>query len=221
MSPPGFITRQHIEGEPEYIYSHSYLGNGLMSAREAILLRYSKVIEEERGFFSSEHHHHLEKVHYRVMSPCFRSLGNHSSTSWTSFNGHRFTIGYDRSVAAEKYGSSDFAACYQAAQHLVDASAIDRPPELAQRAVYAMSYFYDRMKDIRVVREESGYVKVRDYFRYAEHLCGGTIRLKRQSPFLCLDLAYIAAYLHDGLGLPLHKDILVSRKKRYKGKMWC
>lgn len=181
-----------------------------MSAREAILLKYSgRLNRAEEALQDGNALEELgQPLHYHVSSPCFRSLGN-LTTSWTSFNNHRFTIAYD-GEGEDNDEESAFAACYQAAQRFVDASSVDRPAELAHRQVYAMSYFYDRMKDIKVIKEESGWIKVRDYFRYGEHLCGGTIRMKRQSAFLCLDLAYIAAYLHDGLGLPLHKDLLVS-----------
>lgn len=190
-----------------------------MSAREAILRQYSRLLSVEPLDADIHLIAPTTKLHYQVSSPCFKSFqgGNgNASTKW-SFNGHHFTISSLKDEEEEdgndnnnnNNGSSAFAACYSAAQAFVDDSSIDRPAELAHRLVYAMSYFYDRMKDIKVVREESALIKVRDYFLYAEHICDGMIRM-RKHPFLCLDLTYIAAYLHDGLGLPLHKDILVS-----------
>lgn len=197
MSPPGFIAKHNIEGEPEYIYTHSYLGNGLMSARESILISNSETsvdeIDSGRNFTLLDHH---------IVSPCFKILSN--GTSVWKFNDNVFHISYDHSVP------DPFSECYQEAQQFVESSNIDKPEELIHRQVYAMSYFYDRMKDIKVLKHEFGYIKVRDYFLYAEHVCNGVIRVRKQSAFLCLDLTYMAAYLHDGLGLPLHKDILVS-----------
>ena len=193
MSPPSYISKQNIEGEPEYIYTHSYLGNGLMSARQSILLDFS---------LQSTDSSNSPIANYRIVSPCFKMLGNNTDV-W-KFNDNLFHISYDNFV------SDPFSECYQQAQEFVEGCNIDKPEELAHRQVYAMSYFYDRMKDIKVLKGESGYIKVRDYFLYAEHVCNGSIKLRKQSAFLCLDLTYIAAYLHDGLGLPLHKDILVS-----------
>lgn len=194
MSPPGRIAKHQIEGEPEYIYTHSYLGNGLMSARYSILLEHSHGQQsvEKPGLIGNRLY---------VRSPCFKSLTN--GTNIWKFNDNWFHISHHQN------SYDPFEDCYEQVANFVIESRIDQPKELAHREVYAMSYFYDRMKDIRVLKHEQGYIKVRDYFRYAEHICNGMIKFKKQSPFLCLDLTYIASYLHDGLGLPLHKDILV------------
>lgn len=186
-----------------------------MSAREAILRQYSRLVSVEPLDTDVHLISPTTKLHYQVSSPCFKSfLGDGNAFTKWSFNGHHFTISsLDGEVGEEDANNNNtntFSACYTSAQAFVDDSSIDRPAELAHRLVYAMSYFYDRMKDIKVVKEESAMIKVRDYFLYAEHICEGMIRMRKQSPFLCLDLTYIAAYLHDGLGLPLHKDILVS-----------
>lgn len=198
MSPPGYISKRNIEGEPEFIYTYSYLGNGLMSARQSIMLDYSLVeVEQPTDTLKSS-----STLNYHILSPCFKTLANETAV-W-KFNEHLFHVNYDNSVA------DSFTKCYEQAQDFVERCNIDKTEELSHRIVYAMSYFYDRMKDIKVIKHDHGYIKVRDYFLYAEHVCNGSIKLRKQSAFLCLDLTYIAAYLHDGLGLPLHKDILVS-----------
>ena len=193
MSPPGFIAKHNIEGEPEYIYAYSYLGNGLMSARQSILIKNSEI---DSG-------HNFSLLDYHISSPCFKIFKSNVSYVW-KFNDNLFHINYDNSFL------NAFSGCYQEVQEFIEGSNIDKPEELVHRQVYAMSYFYDRMKDIKVIKQEFGHIKVRDYFLYAEHVCNGIIKLRKQSAFLCLDLTYIAAYLHDGLGLPLHKDILVN-----------
>lgn len=165
------------------------MGNGLNSARKSILLK---------NFTKT--HQNLHGEHY-VTSACFKSLGN--KTDYWKFDSDTFHIRHDSS------STNSFQACYREALIFIENSNIDRPEELVSRHISAMSFFYDRMKDIRVVKKEHGYVKVRDYFIYGENICNGAIKLRRQNLFLCMDLAYIFAYLHDGLGLPLYKDIWV------------
>lgn len=201
-SPKDFIVKRNIEGEPEFMYTHSYLGNGLMSARQSILLQ--NYTTEKRKLVThlvGDRAHHLVDVN----SACFQALGDRSEV-W-QFQQLHFNLTY-----ADGF-ESPYKECYREVGSFVEFANIDKPDELVEREVYAMGYFYDRMKDIRVVRNESGLIKVRDYVNYAENVCNGVIRLRKQSIFLCLDLVYISSYLHDGLGLPLHKDITVRTLK--------
>lgn len=198
-SPCDFIVKRYIEGEPEYIYTHSYLGNGLMSARKSILLKNFTKSLDLSDYTCGPGGNQLD---YCIASPCFKLLGN--QTDIWKFSGNIFHITSDNSV------KDSFEECYIDAQRFVANSNIDKSEELLYRNIYAMGYFYDRMKDIRVVKKEQGYVKVRDFFTYAENICTGVIKVRKQSSFLCLDLLYIFSYLHHGLGLALHKDILVT-----------
>lgn len=197
MSPSHYISMRNIEGQPEYMYTHSYLGNGLMSARRSILM----------GNFSVEESSQIQQTllknpSHSVRSSCLGSLGN--STYIWNFDHNHFHVTFDNSY------EDPFLSCYFGVKQFVLNSHIDQPEELLHRQIVAVSYFYDRMKDIRVVKQDSATVKVRDFFHYAENVCNGMMRFRKQSPFLCMDLVYIASYLHDGLGLPLHMDIQVS-----------
>ena len=186
-APNGFIVKRDIEGEPEYIYTHSYLGFGLMSARKRILLQsdFAEVISDQKTL--------------RISSPCFETSGNRTE-KW-SFEDTNYEITGEPSP-------DSFAKCYEMAKRLV-ANAIHKPEELKNREIYGLSYYFDRMKDVRVVKGQFGAIKVKDYYSTAENICKSGIKIRRQSPFLCLDLTYITAFLHNGLGLDWQKDITV------------
>ena len=158
-----------------------------MSARKRILLQssHSQVISEE------------ETV--RTNSPCFATSGNRTE-NW-SFGDINYEITGQQST-------DSFEKCYELAKGLV-ANAIHKPEELKTREIYGLSYYFDRMKDVRIVKGHFGPIKVKDYYSIAENICKSGIKIKKQSPFLCLDLTYITAFLHDGLGLDWGKDITV------------
>ncbi|UXI17262.1 putative RAS-like protein [Sarcoptes scabiei] len=197
-----YIVQRSIEGELEFLYTHSYLGNGLMAARKAILSHNNQFAEKNHSEKNTKNYGYYERT---VKSPCFKSLGN-ETLIWKQ-DRDIYHIRYNESIT-----NNPWKECLQIVHRFVLRSNIDQPEELKFREIYAMSYFYDRMKDIRVVKHESGRVKIRDFFIYADHVCNGAIKLRKQSPFLCLDLIYIASYLHDGLGLPMNKDIMLVKK---------
>ncbi|OTF77704.1 ectonucleoside triphosphate diphosphohydrolase 5-like protein, partial [Euroglyphus maynei] len=194
-----YIVQRNIEGEQEFIYTHSYLGLGLMAARRSILaidLDHSKSSSTSK---SSNGYHE-----YWIRSACFKILNN-ETYHWQQ----------DHFIYHIQYDDNDddpWLKCLKNVKMFIAESNVDRPEELQQREIYAISYFYDRMKDIRVVRMDNGRVRVADFFLYAENVCRRTIRLRRQNPFLCIDLTYIACYLHYGLGIPLTKDIMLVKK---------
>ncbi|CAG2113348.1 unnamed protein product, partial [Medioppia subpectinata] len=187
-SPNGYIVKEDIEGEPEYLYTHSYLGFGLMSARKRILLASGRVRP-------------LTDTHILVSSPCFATTPNRTE-KWT-FEGVTYEIAADEDSVLS---GTAFDDCYDLSRQLV-ATAVHKPEELRDREVFGLSYYYDRMNDVRLVKDKTGRVKVRDYYSTAENVCQSVVKLRKQSPFLCLDMTYITAFLRDGLGLDWQKDI--------------
>jgi ectonucleoside triphosphate diphosphohydrolase 5/6 len=188
-SPNGFIVKRDIGGEPEYIYTHSYLGYGLMSARKALLLNnYTQIISEQKV--------------YEVINPCFEIIGN-KTEKWV-FGDITYFINSEKSL-------NQFERCYEIAKKFVE-NAIHKPEELKTRQIYGLSYYFDRMTDVRIIKGQMGVIKVRDYYMIAENICKSVIKIRNQSPFLCLDLTYITAFLRDGLGLDWQKEITLVKK---------
>lgn len=168
-----------------------------MSARKSILLQnFTKTFNNtDICRYSNE---------FTIKSACFKILSNRTYT-WIH-DQNIFHITYDHQNSPE----NAWEICLRDVQKFIDISNIDKPEELNNRQIFAIGYFYDRMKNIKVIRNESGRVKVSDFFLYSENICNGIIKMKRQSPFLCLDLTYISAYLHYGLGISLNNYIMVS-----------
>jgi hypothetical protein len=65
------------------------------------------------------------------------------------------------------------------------------------------------MADVLIFNGQMGFIKVTDYYMIAQNTCKSVIKIRNQSPFLCLDLTYITAFLRDGLGLDWQKEINV------------
>ena len=158
-----------------------------MSSRKNILLEtdFSGVLTDE--------------MIVRVRSPCFATSGN-ATENWR-FEDVHYEITGEQSV-------DSFIKCYELAKRLVS-NAIHKPEELKDREIYGLSYYFDRMKDVRIIKGPIGVIKVKDYYSIAENICKSGIKLKNQSPFLCLDLTYITAFLREGLGLDWQKEITV------------
>ena len=202
-----YIVQRYIEGEQEFIYTHSYLGLGLMSARRSIL---AMDIDHSKSSSSSSLSIGMDyNYEYWISSPCFKILNN-ETYHWRQDH-QIYHIQYNNNGDKDDDDISWYKCLSNVENFIINAN-IDQPEELKHRQIYAISYFYDRMKDIRIVRNDNGQVRVGDFFLYAENICRNSIRIKRQNPFLCIDLTYIACYLHYGLGLPTTKDIMLVKK---------
>lgn len=185
--------KEDIEGEPEYIYTQSYLGFGLMSARKSIILSNLPLPQLSNS------------PNIVINHPCFSNQGINGEI-W-KFEGQIYEISGDTNRTG---GNGSFNLCYELARQFV-ASPIHKPTELRHRQIYALSYYFDRAADVGLInkRTGAGVVRVRDFYLSAYNICTGGIKIRRQSPFLCLDLTYIAAFFNSGLGLDWQKEIKV------------
>ena len=158
-SPANFLHQKTVSSKPVTLYSHSYLGLGLMAAREAVLRTTSPT------------------------SPCVRQE--------VEFRG--LTV-----VPSPVAG---YEVCMVLVQEFLDTQHIHQPKELPERKIAAFSYFHDRAVDAGLLGEgESGVVRVEQYLEAADKACSGGGGAGA-SPFLCLDLTFIAGLLHHGYRL--------------------
>uniref|UniRef100_A0A1I8IP30 Ectonucleoside triphosphate diphosphohydrolase 5 n=1 Tax=Macrostomum lignano TaxID=282301 RepID=A0A1I8IP30_9PLAT len=116
------------------------------------------------------------------------------------------------SGAAYGYG---YAACRSAAARFLRAFGVHAPRGLRRRRFFAFGYFYDRAADAGLISAKlGGAARFLDFEAVAKRHCR-LAAFERARPYLCLDLAYIAALLGpDGLGFE-SGDTLVLRN-RYK-----
>lgn len=209
QSPEHFLVKRRILGYDEYLYTHSYLGFGLMATRKELLI---ESINKEKQYLS---HQNVNLTH-----PCFPTG---QTVSW-SYQYVTYTVtGVD-------------GDCYKFVNsHFKRRNNVKQPTELKLREIYAISYYYDRMVDVGRVSSDLGQVAVYDYYLAARQVCGSHFDTDRKSTtrrfrgqrrfekeikydvksrdaFLCLDLTYIANLLNSGFGLQWRKKLTLGHK---------
>ncbi|XP_013788980.1 ectonucleoside triphosphate diphosphohydrolase 5-like isoform X2 [Limulus polyphemus] len=194
--PKEYLVKLKIQEKPAFLYTHSYLGNGLMSARLSILQSSS----------SGEKSAHDKTEILR--SPCIHPL---IMKSWQHGGMEYLVMGLES-------GNYGFDACFDRAKTFVGNN-IHVAEELKQRPVYAMSYYYDRAVDSELIdKDDGGVVLVEDFLKAAKKACSsdGNVNM----PFLCLDLTYIASLLYNGFDLNLSKEITLVKKIKTFETSW-
>lgn len=117
-----FLHNVTIMGDNTEIYSHSYLGLGLMAAREAIF----------------KHGNAPDATELR--SPCV-CHHEHDPVPWT----HK---GKDYKLLRK---DSSFAECAKVVNKILNANNVHMPTEIAKREVVAFSYFFDRASERKLI----------------------------------------------------------------------
>ncbi|KAM9365094.1 ectonucleoside triphosphate diphosphohydrolase 6 isoform 1-T2 [Pholidichthys leucotaenia] len=192
-SPTDDIHSFRMFNTTHTVYTHSYLGLGLMAARLSIL---GMVDSPPRG--SSE-----------LVSPC---LTSESSGSW-EYADATYT------VKGQKAGEPVYETCVSHVEKVLSRKKVVKVSEVGKVPFYAFSYYYDRAMDLGLIGgTDGGTVKVSDYKDGAKRVCSSPA--PTQSLFLCLDLIYISVLLQD-LGFPSDKEIKVARTINQVETSWA
>ncbi|XP_056294581.1 ectonucleoside triphosphate diphosphohydrolase 6 isoform X2 [Pseudoliparis swirei] len=199
-SPIDYIRSFRMFNRTHTVYTHSYLGLGLMSARLAVL----GGVEASPLGGSTE-----------LVSPC---LAPESSGSWQ----HAEVV---YTVRGQRTGEPVYQACRSKVEQLL-LRKVEKAPEAADLDFYAFSYYYDRAVALGALEQETrGSIRVLDYQEAAERVCSGGSPSPPQSPppqspFLCLDLVYISVLLKE-LGFPPHKQLKLARTVHQVETSWA
>ncbi|XP_072246567.1 ectonucleoside triphosphate diphosphohydrolase 6 [Leuresthes tenuis] len=182
MSPIDYIRSFQMFNITHTVYTHSYLGLGLMSARLAVL----GGVEAPPLGGSTE-----------LVSPC---LPPEFSGGWEHAD-----VFY--AVKGQKAGEPAYEACLAKVEKVLYRKVM-KASEVEDADFYAFSFYYDRAVDLGVIDEKKeGSIRVSDYTEAAKRVCSdGPL----QNPFLCLDLVYISVLLRE-LGFPPHKQLRLAR----------
>ena len=171
-----FVIKKRIGNEIVKLYTHSYLGYGLMSARKAIL----RMAIDESGIADDNNVENIPENnsselppatnHVHVNHPCFKSvinpLNHDDEVIWT-FEGVTYHIN----------SSSDGDCSSYASKYILGSSAseraIDNPRELNVRDIYAISYYYDRAVDAGLIDPlvRHQVIKVKKFVSAAKKAC--------------------------------------------------
>ncbi|KAM4730260.1 ectonucleoside triphosphate diphosphohydrolase 6 isoform 2-T3 [Anableps anableps] len=192
-SPVDDIRSFQMFNRTHTVYTHSYLGLGLMSARLAVL-----------GGVDAPPSGGSAELASPCLAPGFSGRWEHADVVYT--------------VKGQKAGEPVYEACLNKVQKVLYRK-LTEAPEAADVDFYAFSFYYDRAVDLRAVDEKKGgTIRVWDYIQAAERVCRGPPDL--QNPFLCLDLVYISVLLQE-LGFPPHKQLRLARTIHQVETSWA
>ncbi|XP_003740293.1 ectonucleoside triphosphate diphosphohydrolase 5 [Galendromus occidentalis] len=184
------------------VYTNSYLGGGLMYGRTEILKK-SKTFENQSL--------------YLIESPCIHpEAGGDGDLYWQYYD-------YNYTVRPHPEGHFNFLHCYENAREVIQETRIFKPKELSSRDMFLMSYYYDRAVDTGLIEDgdDGKLLQVGDFKKRAQHECQHRSQGLILNEFLCTDLTYVYALLHDGLGLPDSAYIWVVKKLRGSEVSWA
>lgn len=195
-APSDYVAKFDMFNTTYELYTHSYLGNGLMAGRLATL-----------GALRAE------GLDWKV----FRSscLPKKFRDDW-SFGG----ITYRVSGIANGYAG--YKLCYKEVLKVVS-GIVDQPFELKDSAVfYAFSYYFDRAVDAGLIDgAQGGVLEVRDFKTRAKEVCNKMSKYGSVSPFLCMDLTYITCLLKDGFGFKENTVLQLTKKVNNVETSWA
>ncbi|XP_032462140.1 ectonucleoside triphosphate diphosphohydrolase 6 isoform X7 [Phocoena sinus] len=185
-SPPGFLTSLQMFNRTYRLYSYSYLGLGLMSARLAVLGGEEGKPAEDGAELVSP-----------CLSPGFRGEWEHAEVTYR--------------VSGQEAAGSLYQLCARRVSEILR-NKVHRTEEVKDVDFYAFSYYYDLAANVGLIdAEKGGSLVVGDFETAAKYVCRTAETQPPRSPFLCLDLTYVSSLLH-GLGFPGDKVLKLTRK---------
>ncbi|XP_053315515.1 ectonucleoside triphosphate diphosphohydrolase 6 isoform X1 [Spea bombifrons] len=194
-SPAGYITTFQLFNTTYTLYSHSYLGLGLMSARLAIMGgEEGKALKQGEG----------------LVTPCL------TPRFVTEFN----QAGITYHIRGQDTESSMYEACSVSVSKILKGK-VHAAAEVSDLFFYAFSYYYDRAVDTLLIDPElGGSLKVKDFEVTARRECKNMEKTAGENPFLCMDLTYITSLLQE-LGFPKEKELKLANKINHVETSWA
>nr|XP_012221880.1 PREDICTED: ectonucleoside triphosphate diphosphohydrolase 5 isoform X1 [Linepithema humile] len=176
------------------LYTHSYLGMGLMAARKAILTHDMNLEDVD------------PKLPIEIHSECINPI---ISTEW-SYGGRDYIVkgpinGTYKLVKTQNFAGGDenkpivrFSECSKIIEKYVG-TLVDKPIGLKNHEVYAFSYYFERATEVALIDPFlGGIVQMSAFLKQAMDTCDDP---NADQPFMCLDLTFIYVLLKDGFGL--------------------
>lgn len=187
QSSPKFLHPVTAFHQNLTVYTHSYLGMGLMAARMAILS-----VGNSEGSTT-------------LKSACMHPI---VKKQWT-YNRVTYTVqGLDSSDGVSHTKES---ACYELVRSYLKGK-IDKPDELKHLAkINTISYFFDRSTEFGLIDPyEGGRLQVKALKEAASYSCR---QPNADQPFMCLDMLFIHSLLTDD-GFGLKEDSYIDLYKK-------
>ncbi|XP_058540661.1 ectonucleoside triphosphate diphosphohydrolase 6 isoform X2 [Neofelis nebulosa] len=193
-SPPGYLTSLQMFNRTYKLYSYSYLGLGLMSARLAILGGMEgKPAEDGKELVSP------------CLSPGFTGEWQHAEIT--------YRISGQKAVNLHELCASRVSEILRNKVH--------RTEEVKDVDFYAFSYYYDLASNVGLIDvEKGGSLVVGDFDIAAKYVCRTAETHPPGNPFLCMDLTYISLLLQE-FGFPENKVLKLTRKINNVETSWA
>ncbi|NXY88880.1 ENTP6 diphosphohydrolase, partial [Alcedo cyanopectus] len=185
-SPAGHTTSFQMFNHTYRLYSYSYLGLGLMSARLAIL-----------GGVEGKPLGEGEELVSPCLPPGFQSEWQHAEIVYK--------------IKGQKAGEPLYDSCANKVAKLLYKK-VHKAEEVKNLDFYTFSYYYDRAAEVGLIdKEKGGSLTVGDFEIAAKYVCKTMEVSPTSSPFLCMDLTYITSLLQE-LGFPKSHVLKLARK---------
>ncbi|KAG7466411.1 hypothetical protein MATL_G00164590 [Megalops atlanticus] len=195
-APPSYIARFNMFNSTYELYTHSYLGNGLIAARLATLGALGADGLEWKVFTSS------------CLPKKFRE-------EWT-FGGITYK------VSGIPDGYAGYKLCYYEVMRVIK-GIVHQPYEVKGSSIfYAFSYYFDRAVESGLIDgTRGGIVEVRDFKKRAKEVCNKMTKYRPISPFLCMDMTYITCLLKEGFGFKDNTVLQLAKKVNNVETSWA
>lgn len=242
-APEGGMPEQLQEGDHKYdlrfggrdftLYQHSYLGYGLMEARNNL----HRVVVE--GMYDN-HQQSKAWLSEPVSNPCF-GIGMSKKVEVPLSEGHPLGASVTVNMTGPAIGSP--AQCRALAEKTLKKESecklspcafngVHQPSlekTFSREDVYLFSYFYDRIQPLgmpesftlRELKELTARVcQGGDAWKVFESVPGAFEELQDR-PETCLDLNFMLALLHTGYEMPIDREVKIAKKIRGNELGWC
>ncbi|XP_076141435.1 ectonucleoside triphosphate diphosphohydrolase 6 [Alosa pseudoharengus] len=185
QTSPDDITLLKMFNLTYTLYSHSYLGLGLMSARLAVL-----------GGTEGQPLKEGQELISPCLAPDYTGQWEHAEVTYT--------------LRGQKAGEPIYESCLMKVEKMLYKK-VKKVEDFKDMEFYAFSYYYDRGVDLGIIDEQDGgSIRVSDYIEGAKKVCNNMTSSSEGNPFICLDLTYISILLQE-LGFPVDKVFKLSR----------
>ncbi|XP_061481607.1 ectonucleoside triphosphate diphosphohydrolase 6 [Rhineura floridana] len=194
-SSAGRITSFQMFNTTYHLYSYSYLGLGLMSARLGIL-----------GGVEGQALKEGEELTSSCLSPGFQGEWEHAKILYK--------------IKGQKAGKSLFESCSEEVAKLISRK-VHRTDEVKDLDFYAFSYYYDLAVDAGLIdNDKGGTLAVSEFETAAKNVCKTMEVQQGEHPFLCMDLTYVSLLLEE-LGFPKSHILKLARKINNTETSWA
>ncbi|XP_037551324.1 ectonucleoside triphosphate diphosphohydrolase 5 [Nematolebias whitei] len=194
-APSSYTARFNLFNNTYELYTHSYLGNGIVAARLATLGALGADGLDWKIFTSS------------CLPKKFREE--------VTFGGSTYK------VSGIPGGYAGYKLCYYEVQRVIK-GLFHQPYEVKGSSVfYAFSHYYDRAVDTGLISSRGGAVEVRDFKKKAKEVCNKMTKYGAISPFLCMDMTYITCLLKEGFGFKENTVLQLAKKVNNVETSWA